>query len=206
MLTYVFKGGPIMAPIILASIFGLAICLERFFVLRRFGRLDMERFSEAVCQKVLQNKANEAVTLCKKYGDHPLVTMFVTALENQDLPREELEKMLERLGNHAVHRLEKRLGGLATITGIEPLLGFLGTITGLIRAFMAWEKAGSDITVSALAAGIYEAMITTAAGLMIAIPFYLCYNYYISRIKYYSHELNDYSSQLLEALARGRLL
>jgi len=206
MLTYVLKGGPIMVPLIVASIFGLAVCLERFFVLRRFGRLDMEQFSKAVCGKVLLQKVSEAVTLCRKHGAHPLATMFVAALENRDLPREELEKMLERIGNHAIHALEKRLGSLATTVGITPLLGFLGTITGLIRAFMAWEKAGSDITVSALAAGIYEAMITTAAGLMIAIPFYLCYNYFISRIKYYSHELNNYSSQFLEALARGRLL
>jgi len=170
----------------------------------------MARFSEAVCNKVLIGKVNEAVSLCKKHGEHPLSGMFVLTLENRDLPREELEKMLERLGEHAVHGLEKRLGGLAAIVGIAPLMGFLGTITGLIGAFMSWEKAGSDITVSALAGGIYQAMLTTAAGtaagLMIAIPFYLCYNFFISRIKYYAHELNNYSSQLLEAVARGRLL
>jgi len=206
MLTYVFKAGPMILPIIVASVFGLAICLERFFVLRRFGRLDLEQFSKAVCNKVLLQKADEAVTLCKKHSAHPLPAMFVAAIENRDLPREELEKMLERMGNHAVHNLEKRLGGLAAIVGIAPLMGFLGTITGLIGAFMAWEKAGSDITVSALAGGIYQAMLTTAAGLMVAIPLYICYNYFISRIKYYAHELSNYSSQLLEALARGRLL
>ncbi len=206
MLTYVFKAGPMIVPILAASVFGLAICLERFFTLRRFGRLDMEQFSKAVCGKVLLQKANEAVTLCKKHAAHPLPAMFVAALENRDLPREELEKMLERMGNHAVHDLEKRLGGLSAIVGIAPLMGFLGTITGLIGAFMAWEKAGSDITVSALAGGIYQAMLTTAAGLMVAIPLYICYNYFISRIKYYAHELSNYSSQLLEALARGRLL
>ncbi|MGE5280096.1 MAG: MotA/TolQ/ExbB proton channel family protein, partial [Deltaproteobacteria bacterium] len=155
MLTYVFKAGPMIVPILAASVFGLAICLERFFTLRRFGRLDMERFSEAACNKVLVGKVNEAISLCKKHGEHPLPLMFAAALENRDLPREELEKMLERMGDHAVHEMEKRLGGLAAIVGISPLMGFLGTITGLIGAFMAWEKAGSDITVSALAGGIY---------------------------------------------------
>lgn len=206
MVYFIVKGGVMMIPLILASVLGLAIILERYFVIRRFGSFGMEAFSEAVCRKILLNKFDEALNLCRQNSGHPLSSMFTAALENRDLPRPELEKMMERLGNHAVHHLEKRLGGLASIVGIAPLLGFLGTITGLIRAFMAWEKAGSDITVSILAAGIYEAMITTAAGLIVAIPFYLCYNYFISRIKYLAHEVVDYAGQLLEAIARGRLL
>jgi len=90
---------------------------------------------------------------------------------------------------------------LVSISSIEPLLGFLGTITGLIRAFMSWEQAGPNVTVSALAAGIYEAMITTAAGLIIAIPLYLCYNYFMSRIKVTANELTNHAIQLLEVIA-----
>jgi biopolymer transport protein ExbB len=112
--------------------------------------------------------------------------------------------MMEQTGNMQVHRLEKRLGGLASIVGIEPLMGFLGTITGLIKAFMSWEAAGANITVSVLALGIYEAMLTTAAGLIVAIPYYLCYNYFISRIKYISAEMNEYSTQLIDILAESK--
>jgi biopolymer transport protein ExbB len=99
-----------------------------------------------------------------------------------------------------VLKIEKYLGALASVISIEPLLGFLGTITGLIKAFMAWEHAGANITVNALASGIYQAMITTAAGLIVAIPLFLCYNYFVSRIKYISNELTNHSIQFLELI------
>ncbi|MFA5039655.1 MAG: MotA/TolQ/ExbB proton channel family protein [Candidatus Omnitrophota bacterium] len=206
MLFFIFKGGVVMVPIILASIAGAGIIVERWIVIRRLYRLNMEAFSKACLEMVEKGRWNEALELCRQNGDYPLPAMYAEAIENRQSSRAELDKVLERMGNHYVKLLEKRLGGLVSIVGISPLMGFLGTIMGLIRAFMAWEKAGSDITVSALAGGIYQAMITTAAGLMVAIPYYLFYNYFISRIKYFSHELDDYSSRLLELLTRGRVL
>ncbi len=203
MIFFIVKGGPVMIPIILCSILGLAIILERFFVIRRIQRFNMESFSNAVYKYISERKTSEALSLCRQNADYPLGAMFAAAIENRNLGRHDLEKMLERMGNHYVKSLEKRLGGLVSIVGIEPLLGFLGTITGLIRAFMAWEKAGNDITVSSLASGIYEAMITTAAGLIVAIPYYLFYNFFVSQIKYFAHELDDYSSRLLEVLSKA---
>lgn len=206
MMFFIIKGGPVMIPIILGSVLGLAIIIERMLVIRRLHRLDMESFSSTVYKYISDAKFDEALSLSRQHSEYPLGAMFASVIENRNLSRHELEKMLERLGNHYIKILEKRLGGLVSIVGISPLLGFLGTITGLIRAFMAWEKAGNDITVSALALGIYEAMITTAAGLMVAIPYYLFYNYFISKIKYFAHELDDYSSKLLEALAKAEAL
>lgn len=205
MIYFIVKGGPLMIPIILGSVFGLAIILERLFVIHRVYRLDMESFAKIIFKNIADGKSEEALKISRQNSDYPLPAMFAAALENRNLSRHDLEKMLERIGNHHVKGLEKRLGGLVSIVGIEPLMGFLGTITGLIRAFLAWEKAGNDVTVSALASGIYEAMITTAAGLMVAIPYYLFYNYFISRIKYFSHELDDYSSRLLEILTKERI-
>lgn len=202
---YIIKGGPVMIPIILGSVLGLAIVLERFLVMRRAQRLDMEAFSKNIYKNISEEKFEDALKSCRQNADYPLPSMFAAAIENRRLSRHHLEKVLERMGNHYVHVLEKRLGGLVSIVGIEPLLGFLGTITGLIRAFMSWEKAGSEVTVSALAQGIYQAMITTAAGLIVAIPLYLFYNYFISKVKYFAHELDDYSSRLLEALAQERV-
>ena len=126
--------------------------------------------------------------------------LFKAGIERRSLSANELERVLERMGSSEMNKLEKHIGGLISVIGIEPLLGFLGTITGLIRAFMAWETAGSNITVSALAAGIYEAMITTAAGLIVAVPYYLICNFLISRNKYISYELSNYSMQLVEVL------
>jgi biopolymer transport protein ExbB len=206
MLYFIVKGGVIMIPIILASVVGAGIIVERFIVIRRVYRLNMSQFSVQILDLVDKGKYKEALDVCRRSAEYPLAAMYAAAIENRLLSRLELEKLLERMGNHYVKVLEKRLGGLVSIVGIEPLMGFLGTITGLIRAFMAWEKAGNEVTVSALASGIYEAMITTAAGLIVAIPYYLFYNYFISRIKYFSHELDDYSSRLLELLTRGRVL
>jgi biopolymer transport protein ExbB len=146
------------------------------------------------------------MALCAAKNGYPVANTLKAGLDvfsKRRAEAHEVEKALERAGNREVNRLEKYIGGLISIIGIEPLLGFLGTITGLIRAFMAWERAGSEITVSQLAGGIYEAMITTAAGLMIAVPYYLICNYIISRIKYVSYELTDCSMRLAEAVSES---
>jgi biopolymer transport protein ExbB len=136
---------------------------------------------------------------------YPIAATLKVGIEKRTFASHEIEKALERAGNTQMKELEKYIGGLISIIGIEPLLGFLGTITGLIKAFMSWEMAGSDITVSQLAAGIYEAMITTAAGLIVAVPFYLACNFIISKIKYISYELSDSSMRLVEAITEAKL-
>jgi len=199
MWNFIVKGGPVMVPIILCSIFGLAIIIEKFYFLRRL-KMDSSAFAQEVFKDLKANKPQRALLLCEKNLDFPLAAIFKIGIERRGLPIARLEKIMEQAGNNQIHNLEKRLGALASVIGIEPLLGFLGTITGLIRAFMVWEQAGANITVNVLALGIYEAMITTAAGLIVSIPFYLCYNYFISRIKYVSLDLNNYGGGLLEVI------
>ncbi|MDD5526683.1 MAG: MotA/TolQ/ExbB proton channel family protein, partial [Candidatus Omnitrophica bacterium] len=114
-----------------------------------------------------------------------------------------LEKILEQAGNNQVAKLERFLGLLASVVSIEPLLGFLGTITGLIKAFMSWEKAGANVTVNALAGGMYQAMITTAAGLMVAIPAALFYNYFVGRVRQVSNDLTNHAIQLVDLLSEA---
>jgi len=196
----IMKGGPVMIPILLGSVLGLAIIIDKLWMLARI-RMDGQPFTDAVLAKARAGDFGGALKLCEGTGGHPLAATLKSGIEKRHLASHEIEKALERAGNREVNRLEKHIGGLISIIGIEPLLGFLGTITGLIRAFMAWEKAGSNITVSALASGIYEAMITTAAGLIIAVPYYLMCNFIISRIKYISYELSDSSMQLVEVLS-----
>lgn len=203
MFSFIIKGGPIMLPIILGSIAGLAIVIERFWVFRGM-RLNTFDFIQVIFRNIKEGKVKEALSVCDKFIHHPLGVIFKIGIERRNLPLERLEKVLEQAGNNQVQKLEKYLGALVTIVGIEPLLGFLGTITGLIRAFMSWERAGANVTVSLLAAGIYEAMITTAAGLIVAIPLYLCYNYFISRIKSVSNDLSNYCIQLLEIIAETK--
>ncbi|MDD4183638.1 MAG: MotA/TolQ/ExbB proton channel family protein [Candidatus Omnitrophica bacterium] len=201
MFNFIIKGGPVMIPIILGSLFGFAIAIERFIVFRKTG-LDTFKFVEEVFKGLKLGNTKKALELCER-NPHPLAKIFKIGIERRNLPLDRLEKTLEQAGNNHVYKLEKRLGALLSIVSIEPLLGFLGTITGLIRAFMTWEKAGASVTVSSLASGIYEAMITTAAGLIIAIPLYLCYNYFVSRIKIISNDLTNHSIQLLEVIAEN---
>jgi biopolymer transport protein ExbB len=200
MWNFIVKGGPVMVPIILCSIFGLAIIIEKFYFLRRL-KMDSSAFAQQIFRDLKANKPQKALLLCEQNTDFPLAAVFKLGIERRNLPSERLEKVMEQAGNNQIQKLEKRLGALASVIGIEPLLGFLGTITGLIRAFMTWEQAGANITVNALAMGIYQAMITTAAGLIVSIPFYLCYNYFISRIKYISLDLNNHGLQLLEVIS-----
>ncbi|MFA6217733.1 MAG: MotA/TolQ/ExbB proton channel family protein [Candidatus Omnitrophota bacterium] len=203
MFTFIVKGGAVMIPIIIGSIVGLAIVLERFWVFRRM-QMDTFDFIQNVFKSIIANKIKDAVELCNKNIRHPLAIIFKIGIERRNLPLDRLEKILEQAGNNQVQKLEKNLGALVSITSIEPLLGFLGTITGLIRAFMSWEQSGANVTVSALASGIYEAMITTAAGLIVAIPLYLCYHYFISRIKVVSNDLTNHCIQLLEVIAETK--
>jgi biopolymer transport protein ExbB len=192
-----------MFPIILGSIIGFAIVIERLWAFRQM-RLNTFEFVQEIFKDLKASKVKSALELCNKYIPHPLAIVFKIGIERSNLPLERLEKILEQAGNNQIQKLEKFLGTLVSIISIEPLLGFLGTITGLIRAFMSWEQAGANVTVSVLAAGIYEAMITTAAGLIIAIPLYLCYHYFINRIKVTSNELTNHCIQLLEVIAETK--
>ena len=161
---------------------------------------------QQIFRDVKSKRINAALELCDKNIRYPIAAVFRVGLERRSLPMERLEKILEQDGNNQIEKLEKFLGALASIISIEPLLGFLGTIVGLIRAFMSWEKAGANVTVNALAGGIYQAMITTAAGLTVAIPLYLFYNYFINRIKHVSNSLNNHVIQLVELLSETKEL
>jgi biopolymer transport protein ExbB len=203
MLWVMTKGGPVMIPILIGSVLGLAIIIEKLLAFL-YIRIDTQAFTESVFELLKKRDFESAAGLCVKNIKNPVAATLKAGIEKRAGQPHEIERVLERVGNSQIKDLERHIGGLISIIGIEPLLGFLGTITGLIRAFMAWEKAGPDITVSALASGIYEAMITTAAGLVVAVPYYLVCNFIISRIKYISYELSDSSMRLVEILGEAR--
>jgi biopolymer transport protein ExbB len=203
MLWIIVKGGPVMIPIILGSVLGLAIIIEKLWQLYAI-RFDAAQFASEVVAEVRALRPDKAKRLCQSKAGYPVAATLKAGLERADMAAGDIDRAMERAGNSEIKSMERHLGGLISIIGIEPLLGFLGTITGLIRAFMAWERAGSNVTVSMLASGIYESMITTAAGLIIAVPYYLVCNFIVSKIKYLSYELNDASMQLAEAIAEAK--
>ena len=120
--------------------------------------------------------------------------------ENAD----EIERAMEREGYGQIQNTEKNLNYLVMVIGVEPLLGFLGTILGLIEAFMTWERLSTSVTVSALAAGIYQAMITTAAGLMVAIPYFVIYHIFLTKVNKTANILNHYSDVLVSVILKSK--
>ncbi len=177
----------------------LAIVLERLWVLWSI-RMDVPSFVREVVLLVQAGREKDALARCGGVR-HPVGKMLALGIANRGLERGELERVLQHEGEEQIRRLERRLPGLLVIIGVEPMLGFLGTIVGLIRAFMDWEAMGAGITVSALAAGIYEAMITTAGGLIAAIPYYLCYHLLLARVQWHANAMSAAGEELLGALA-----
>jgi biopolymer transport protein ExbB len=198
----IIKGGPIMVPIIALSIIGLAIILERFWTLWKI-RLNFQQFAQEIFLFLERGHVQKALERCERVR-HPIANVFKLGILNRTLKREELETMMEREGDEQIQYLERYLGALIIIIGVEPMLGFLGTIVGLIQAFMSWEQLGSNITVSALAAGIYQAMITTAGGLIVAIPYFVIYHLIFGKIKSHAQEMSYYGNELIDVLARPK--
>jgi biopolymer transport protein ExbB len=196
----IIKGGVVMIPIIFLSIVGFAIILDRLWALWRV-RLNILPFAQEIFRFLEKGHFQRALDRCESIR-HPIADVFRLGILNRTLRREELESLMEREGDEQVQYLERYLGGLIVIIGVEPMLGFLGTIVGLIRAFMAWEYLGSNISVSALAAGIYQAMITTAAGLIVAIPYYVVYHLIVGKNRSHAQEMTYYGNELIDILTR----
>jgi biopolymer transport protein ExbB len=198
----IVKGGWVMAPIIIGSIIALGIAIERGVFFWRI-KLDIESFVDEIFYLIEKREFSRAIERCGKVN-HPISFVFQTGLEHINDDILDVEHTMEREGTRQITMLEKNFIYLMVIVGVEPLLGFLGTIIGLIQAFMAWEKYSTTVTVDQLAAGIYQAMITTAGGLIVAIPFYLVYNYFTHRVENITKDLNYYGDKMVRILNKQK--
>jgi biopolymer transport protein ExbB len=173
-------GGPFMVPIILCSIAAVGILLERLWTLQRKRVLPQELIKK-VTQLADSNQVNEKVIDALEKNS-PLGRVLAAALANRDRGREIMMERVEDTGRHVVHELERFLNTLGTIASISPLLGLLGTVTGIIRAFNAVMMGGMGDP-RMLAGGISEALITTASGLAVAIPSFIAYRYLRGKVE-----------------------
>ncbi len=170
-----------MVPIIGGFILGLAIIIERFFNLRYYKIVNVDLFSK-VKKLILEGKFEQALIYTEKNASSVVKPLLIEAIENRDLPEKDLKELIETVGKKSAKMLEKNLSTLSTIVSIEPLLGLLGTVTGMIKVFAVISSKGlghADL----LAKGISEALITTAAGLSIAIPFLVFYNIFNEKVE-----------------------
>ena len=172
-------GGPLMWPIILCSIVALGITVERLWTLQA-RRVMPAGLLEKVWQLVDANQINDKV-IASLQRNSPLGRLLAAGLASRHRPREQMMERLEDTGRHVVHELERFLNTLGTIAGVTPLIGLLGTVTGIIKAFNAISAGGMGDP-KMLSGGISEALITTAAGLLVAIPSLIAYHYLRGRV------------------------
>ncbi len=192
------KGGIIMIPLFLCSIAALAVVIEKAIALRRRKIIVPEVVGVLESVKG-PNDFELAVAICEKHRG-PFAGIVRLALENRHLSREELKESLLDQGRQEVHRLERGLGVLETVAGISPLLGLLGTVLGLLKVFKVISLMGVG-QAAALAGGISEALITTIAGLFIAIPTLVAFNYYSDKAESLVLEVEKHSNRLLNKLS-----
>ena len=191
-----------MIPIILGSIIGLAIVINRINYFRSL-KIDLDAFIDRIHFLVRKNEIEQAVKECEVVK-HPVSTVLRAGLENIQKDRVGIERAMERKGVLEMVEAEKYMLLLVIIIGVEPMLGFLGTIVGLIQSFMAWEKLAGSVTVDFLAAGIYQAMITTAGGLIVSIPYYIIYHVMVGKINKLAGQLNHQGEELLDLIQETR--
>lgn len=175
------KGGWLMIPIAALAVMALFLFLERYFVIKKYARID-KNFMNKIRDLVKGGNIDGAKAICMA-NDTPISRMIEKGLSRIGNPLKDIAASIENTANLEVAKLEKGLPALATIAGAEPMLGFLGTVTGMIKAFYVISKASGNVDPGMLAGGIYEAMVTTAAGLMIGIPVLIGYNYLAALIK-----------------------
>ena len=195
MIAFLEKGGFLIWPIFLCSIMGVAIFLNRLFVLYHLGREEKE------LEKELQSLEPSFQAIKRLAGkNHPLGRMAreIKPICCQD--RKFLETVLDYVIDQEVARAGRYLEHLATLASVAPLLGLLGTVTGLIKAFMVVERAGGRVDASMLAGGIWEAMLTTAVGLSVAIPLIVGHRYLSSKVQLYEEKLQTLALNLLKLI------
>jgi biopolymer transport protein ExbB len=181
LLDLTLKGGWVMVPIILLSFVAAYIFIERYYVIRKAGRED-QNFMNRIKDYIHDGKIDAAVALCRS-TDSPSARMVEKGISRLGRPLQDINTAIENVGKLEISKLEKGFPTLATITGAEPMLGFLGTVIGMVQSFYAMSQAGNNIEVSMMSDGIYTALITTVAGLIVGILGYFAYNMLVVRVE-----------------------
>ena len=197
------KGGPVMYPIILCSILAFAIVIERLYYLYK-AKIDTKDFMNNIEITIRRNRIAEAIKICEKTPG-PIAHIIKAGVLKHDRSRQEIRESIEDAGHQEVPRLEKHISLLATIGHVSPLLGLLGTVIGMVRAFqIIQEKSVSLNPVSPgdLAGGIWEALLTTVAGLIVAIPTIVAYNYLVSKVEEFVLEMERSATEVINILSQ----
>lgn len=197
-LELVQKGGWVMIPIILLSIIAVYIFAERFFAIKRAARIDIN-FMNMIKDFIHDDKLESALSLCQR-TENPVARMIEKGIQRIGRPLNDVNTAIENVGKLEIYKLEKGLPTLATVAGGAPMIGFLGTVMGMIRAFYDMSNAGSNIDVGLLSHGIYTALVTTVAGLIVGIIAYFAYNILVSNVEKVVFQLEAHTEEFMDLL------
>jgi biopolymer transport protein ExbB len=175
------QGGPIMIPLAILSVVAIYIFAERYMAIRKASQYD-SNFMNRIREYIHEGKIDTALSLCRQ-NDTPIARMIEKGIERIGRPLNDVNTAIENVGNLEIAKLEKSLPLLATVSGGAPMIGFLGTVVGMIEAFYKMSAAGNNLNIGLLSGGIYTAMVTTVGGLIVGIMAYFGYNILVARIE-----------------------
>ena len=191
------KGGWLMLVLLALSIVAIYIFGKKWWAIRQAGKID-KNFIKDVDNYLMEGKVRSARALCKR-SDTPVARMIEKGVERIDKPLSDIRIAVENVANVEVAKLEKGLPALATIAGGAPMIGFLGTVMGMVQAFFNMAQAGNNIDITLLSGGIYTAMITTVGGLIVGILAYFGYNFLTSQVTSLVAKMEASSIEFLDA-------
>ncbi len=193
---FMYQGGWVMWALLIFSIISVAVIIERWIVLHQ-AKINVNEFLAKLRKALIVNRSiRDAIKICEQYRG-PLASIMKAGLLKYGEPKEDIEKTIETAALHEVGRLEKRLIFLSSTANVAPLLGFFGTVSGMIRSFDALAEQGLS-NPAAVASGISEALVTTAGGLLVAIPTQLAYNFFMNSINKSVRDIETSTNMLLE--------
>ncbi|MBQ8838462.1 MAG: MotA/TolQ/ExbB proton channel family protein [Bacteroidales bacterium] len=192
------KGGWLMIVLLILSIMAIYIFGNKWWMIHKASQID-RNFMNDIHDMIHEGKIKSAIELCQKY-DSPVARLVEKGIERIGRPLQDIQTAVENMGNVEVARLEKGLPMLATIAGGAPMIGFLGTVTGMIQAFFKMSTAGNNIDITLLSGGIYEAMVTTVGGLFVGIIAYFGYNYLTSQISNLVFKMESTTIEFIDML------
>jgi biopolymer transport protein ExbB len=192
------KGGWVMIPIAILSIISIYVFVERFMTIRNAGKID-QNFMNRIKDYIHDGKVDSALALCQS-TNNPLSKMIEKGVSRIGRPLSDINTAIQNIGQVEIYKLEKGLAVLASCAGGAPMLGFFGTVLGMVKTFMDMSSAGNSLDISVLSNGIYIALITTVGGLMVGIPAYFAYNYLVSKVEELVNRLEAYSMEFMDLL------
>jgi biopolymer transport protein ExbB len=201
MFEVLIRGGVLMIPIAICSVVAVAIIIEKIVRLR-IARATSRAFLFRIQNSLRLNRLDEARRACDM-ASGPVAAIFRAGLGRANQSEERIRQAIKEAGEKEISILEKHVGSLGTIAGGAPLLGFLGTVVGMIQAFQQIERLGGNVNASVLAGGIWQALLTTAAGLTVGLVAFFAHNYIVGRIQFIVREMEERSSELIETLTNG---